>query len=51
MWGTALAILESDRSLSLTVHVAIKFEGGPTRAKLCKAKQTRGGGGGHAHAT
>ncbi|KAE9364722.1 hypothetical protein N431DRAFT_431533 [Stipitochalara longipes BDJ] len=31
--GTALAILESGRSLSLTVHVAIPFEDPPDSVK------------------
>jgi len=39
MWGTALAILESARSLSLTVHAAITVRGVPTRASC--AKQNR----------
>lgn len=38
MWGTALAILESNRSLSLTVHVAIKLEGGPDSSEALQSK-------------
>jgi hypothetical protein len=36
MWGTALAIHESGRSLSLTVHAAITVRGVPTRASSAK---------------